>query len=111
MWIVGDGKNIDLWTSKWVDNLVLSDYIQEVPKDMVNLKVANIIDYRTRDWKLQKVSFFPEFVLQNIIATPIPYVKKKKKDSSKCASTKNGISQLNLCPLQYITGIIPNIHY
>lgn len=43
-WIVGDGEEINVWEDKWIDNIVIKDYVLNIPSELTHLKVSDIID-------------------------------------------------------------------
>lgn len=52
LWIVGDGKLINVWYDKWIDNIIIADYISSIPNELLNLKVYEIIDWNNKKWNL-----------------------------------------------------------
>lgn len=51
----GMGKRFNIWYDNWVDNLKNCDYINNIPTQLQNLKVADSINWNTKSWKLNLI--------------------------------------------------------
>lgn len=53
-WIVGNGKNINVWNNKWIENIKISEYVQNIPQHLINLKVFDIINWIVKNGIFKK---------------------------------------------------------
>lgn len=54
-WILGNGKKINFWKDMWIGNIRIQDYVQNIPPDLQNLRVTDLINWNTKIWKLEMV--------------------------------------------------------
>lgn len=47
-WVLGNGRKINFWYDKWIDNLKIGDFVKIIPQDLQNLRVANLINWDKR---------------------------------------------------------------
>lgn len=88
-WIVGDGCLINLWSNQWLGNFSVKEYVDTIPTTLENLTVNKIINRSSKTWNLNKISHLcPDYILNRIIATPIPCAPTK--DKFVWAYTPNG---------------------
>lgn len=95
-WSLGNGKSINVWRDKWVDNFRIDEYINQVPTHLSTLKVAALINWTNKSWNLEFLKpFCPEFIINKIVAIPIP--------SFKCRDQPHGLLRnLEFSPLKVL---------
>lgn len=107
-WIVGNGKKINFWYDKWIDNFTINDYVSDIPLHLKSLKVANIINKNTKSWNLSVIApYCPDFIIRKIMAIHIPHTRQK--DDFRWAFTKQGKFTIKSAYLWLLNKNIPII--
>lgn len=63
-----NAKRKNIWTDKWVYNLIIQDYVNYITPELLNLRVMNLINQANKNWNLDKIRHIgPEFIINKLL--------------------------------------------
>ena len=107
-WIPGFESSLDFWNDNWTSFSSLRSTIQgPLSREAASLKIKDVVDFTGRwDWSSIQM-LFPDEVLRDIMATPIPFSTRiEDKLAWKHLARGCLILKVHICLLRMFWGML-----